>query len=246
MILLLMLFLVSLLIFLIVILVKRLKKPKEKYQTETNIIIGKDYVFDISLEELIKAEEFTKSDEYKDFRAEYDAKKEKQELQQKIDDVKTPLIQCLLTLNELEDVYFTYEKKMNTLKTSLELLCKFPKDDIYLTAEKEAAKLLKENFNLEIDNQMKALIENPNLFLLGINDYHKQKLMSTLEPFYDIWYERVVALKQKPAKAKRQQYVIEGYEVLRAELYSLNATKEQLNLVDSKIFKIKNENWTLI
>ena len=225
---------------------KKLFGIKEKAKTETINIFGKDYKIDVSPEALKKLDEYHKSDEYKDFRAELDLKKEKHDLHCKISDIKIPLIECLKTLKELDDIYFTYEKKINTLKTNLELLCEAPKDKIYLSAKKEAFKVLKDNFDIKIDDKMKSVIENPNGFLLDINNYYKQKLISTIESFYNMWYARVVLLKQKPAKGKRQQYVIEGYEVLRAELLSLHPTKDELNLVDSKIFKIKNENWTLI
>ena len=93
---------------------------------------------------------------------------------------------------------------------------------------------------------MTSLLHNPNEFLLNINIFHKKKLLDSVQLLYQYWISEVKNLKQKAAKKKRQQYVIDGFLVLRNELLNLNPSIEELLIVDKMIDKITLEDWAIL
>lgn len=169
----------------------------------------------------------------------------KQEIERKTYDVYQPFSNCLHALLDKIDVYFTYKKTIETLRENLGVIKLLPKDNIFELGKKDALKRFKKN-GFKLTDTMNVLIQDPEVFLENINDFHKKILLDSIDPFYDMWFNRVKALKRKDAKTLRQQYVLDGYITLKLELMELNPSKDEIANIEIKIEKLKSEDWSII
>ena len=171
----------------------------------------------------------------------------KYEDKKSFNDIFFPFYNCIYSLLEIQRPYFTYVKHIDNIKLNLSEVVNFKNVEIYEKAKLKAIKSFKkDNNDIHLDINMKSLLHNPNEFLLSINIFHKKKLLDSVQLLYQYWISEVKNLKQKAAKKKRQQYVIEGYLVLKNELLKLKPSIEEIKTVDDMINKITNEDWTIL
>ncbi len=185
--------------------------------------------------------------DYSDHRKRIDDLKNKQFKNERFNNIYFPLYNCLVSLNEIKMPYFTYVKHIQNIKINLYEVVDVKKDELYNEAKLTCIKVLEKDFdNFNLDEIMKSLMENPNQFLLNINNFHKNILLNSVDSLYQYWISVVKDLKQKSAKKKRQKYVIEGYLILKNELLKLNPSLEEIKKIDSMIKKITVEDWSIL
>lgn len=228
------------------------KKEKEKPTISYTLnLFGKEHNLTMDMsEEAIKkrAEDHEKNkDVYEERKLKRKELKKEQEERKRLHQVQYPFFKCLEILNEMRTPYFTYSKKIDAIREMLLQIEKLPIDSFFEKGKKKAIDRAEENIMLfKFDNTMKKLFEQPTLFLKQLDNFHKNRLMDSVESFYEYWIEAVKLLKQKPTKIKRKLYVIDGLKTLKEELLVLQPTQEEINKVDDMIKKIHNEDWSLL
>lgn len=222
---------------------KKIFGIKEKPQTFTINLFDKDYVIDVSPEglEIMKN---TSNDE-EDTITDYKALRQAQIDTYETNVVKHYFLDCLFTINEINYDYFTHDAKIEKVTENLSKIKELPVDKYLELGKIEAKRVFESNYST-LDENMIFVIENPLAFLMNIDKFHKQVLIKSIKPFCDVWRIRVVELKQKAAKTKRKQYVIDGLWSIKIRLISLGANSHEISIVDEFIEKIINEDWSLI
>ncbi|HUN04778.1 MAG TPA: hypothetical protein PLS00_18175 [Niabella sp.] len=230
----------------------RVNKKNEKTGTFKFEVFGKEYSKTINvtppqLDEAIK--NYYESDEFKQQEKEFDKK------QKRIDDKKTQFdveYSISTTLKALYDIensrYFTIQKHIDKISQNCNEISKHFKDGLYEKHKKGGIKKFAKDYDVldVIPQSSHVFLENPKAFKANLKKFHKVELLKSVDIIYSYWIEKVSALKQKAAKIKRQQYVIDGFEVLKSELISLKPSTAELQKVDNIIDKIKSENWSLL
>lgn len=185
------------------------------------------------------------SDDFEDYKKDLEKLKKKQDKKQDLNDVLYPFFLTIEAMNTVRRPYFTYKKSIDVIRDNLLKIIALPKNKTYDEGKDKALKLAKKQIEyFMITEDIQKMLDEPSLFLSNLNDYHKTLLLKTPQNLYNYWLHIVKDLKQKPAKEKRKQYLIEGLKELKNELITVNPTFSEMNSIDVFILNLEKENWS--
>lgn len=225
----------SILVILVLLLIKAVKKQRNQ-----------DAIDNASVSNTTNQEKVV-SPNKSEHRTRMDNLEKKHESSTQFHDVQQPFLQCFQSLNYLETPYFTYKKHIDVLRENLKIIAALPQDDFFFKGKKRAInKAIELDYVLVFTSDMQNVFDSPTEFLSALDEWHKEKLLSSVDRLYSHWRSVVDQLNQHGAKEKRKTYVLDGFTTLKKELLLLKPTQDEVLIVENMIKRIGSEDWRYI